>query len=312
MISGNQPVKAMTYICGLTLFQTKEVYKISKERIGKEVDLMITGNQPVKAMTYICELTLFQTVFTLPEHELVISDECERLCISYLDNASKLIHLLGESTFTVEQRRLALYAALFLPLRNNTYKKKAKKIPVVNRIILESLKFKAKDAETVLDLHRLSYQFLSLIPYLASGEDMQASNLDWMGDLIDVPVSSRARVITGFLLIELRDFWRVVLLISILLHPIDTENEHSQLEKRRYLFNAVENSIMKLGLEKVWDVKPLINGKDVMKVLQLKGGPLVKEWLDKTMAWQLANPSGTSKKCIEWLEEANSKRVKLE
>ncbi|XP_024641537.1 tRNA nucleotidyltransferase cca2, partial [Medicago truncatula] len=288
------------------------VYKISKERIGKEVDLMITGNQPVKAMTYICELTLFQTVFTLPEHELVISDECERLCISYLDNASKLIHLLGESTFTVEQRRLALYAALFLPLRNNTYKKKAKKIPVVNRIILESLKFKAKDAETVLDLHRLSYQFLSLIPYLASGEDMQASNLDWMGDLIDVPVSSRARVITGFLLIELRDFWRVVLLISILLHPIDTENEHSQLEKRRYLFNAVENSIMKLGLEKVWDVKPLINGKDVMKVLQLKGGPLVKEWLDKTMAWQLANPSGTSKKCIEWLEEANSKRVKLE
>jgi len=38
---------------------------------------MISGNQPVKAMTYICELTLFQTVFTLPEHELVISDECE-------------------------------------------------------------------------------------------------------------------------------------------------------------------------------------------------------------------------------------------
>jgi len=35
----------------------------------------------------------------------------------------------------------------------------------------------------------LSYQFLSLIPYLASSEDMQASNLDWMGDLIDVPVS---------------------------------------------------------------------------------------------------------------------------
>ena len=33
------------------------------------------------------------------------------------------------------------------------------------------------------------------------------------------------------------------------------------------------------GLEKVWDVKPLINGKDVMKVLQLKGGPVVKEWV---------------------------------
>lgn len=31
------------------------------------------------------------------------------------------------------------------------------------------------------------------------------------------------------------------------------------------------------GLEKVWDIKQLINGKDVMNALQLKGGPLVKE-----------------------------------
>jgi hypothetical protein len=36
------------------------------------------------------------------------------------------------------------------------------------------------------------------------------------------------------------------------------------------------------GLEKVWDVKPLLNGKDVMKVLQLKGGPLVKEWVSSS------------------------------
>lgn len=54
----------------------------------------------------------------------------------------------------------------------------------------------------------------------------------------------------GFLLRELRDFWRVALLISIILHPIDisdTEDEYSQLGKRRDLFNAVENSIIKLG-----------------------------------------------------------------
>ncbi|KAL6531549.1 hypothetical protein OROMI_027912 [Orobanche minor] len=289
--------------------------KFKRERIGTEIDLIISGNQPVKAMTYICELTLFWTVFTLPpKHESVIFDGCERLCISYLYNASNLIHLLGESTFTAEQRRLALYAALFLPLRNTTYsEEKAKKIPVVSHIIRESLKQNPRTQKrSVLDLHRWSYKFLPLIPYLASGEVIQASDLDWMGDLIDVPDSSRARVITGFLLRELRDFWRVALLISILLHPIDScdsEDEHSHFGKRKDLFNAVENSITKLGLE---DVKPLINGKDVMNVLQLKGGPLVKEWVDKTMAWQLANPSRTAKECINWLRDANSKRVKLE
>ncbi|XP_019441997.1 PREDICTED: putative CCA tRNA nucleotidyltransferase 2 isoform X2 [Lupinus angustifolius] len=291
--------------------------KISRERIGTEIDLMMSGNQPVKAMTYICDLTIFWIVFSLPPvFEPAISDGCERLCISQLDIAWNLIHLLGKTTFTDEQRRLTLYAAMFLPLRNTIYReKKAKKVPVVNYIFRESLKRKAKDPETVLDLHRASNKFLSLIPCLVSNEDVQIVGHDWMTELIDVPVSSRVRVLTGFLLRELKDFWRVALLISILLHPIDfndTEDESSQLSKRRDLFNTVENSVIKLGLEKVWDVKQLINGKDVMSVLQLKGGPLVKEWLDKAMAWQLAHPSGTAEECLDWLREANSKRVKLE
>ncbi|KAK8467591.1 hypothetical protein PHAVU_007G088400 [Phaseolus vulgaris] len=260
--------------------------KISRERIGTEIDLMISGNQPVKAMTYICDLTLFWIVFSLPpEFEPAISDGCERLCISCLQTAWNLIHLLGESTFT---------------------------IPVVNHIIRESLKRKAKDAETVLNLHQASHKFLSLFPCLASDEDVQVVDHDWMGDLVDVPVYSRVRVLTGFLLRELKDFWRVALLISTILHPIDIEDGPSLLDKRRDLFNTVDNSITKLGLEKVWDVKQLINGKDVMNTLELKGGPLVKEWLDKAMAWQLAHPSGTAEDCIEWLRETNSKRAKLQ
>lgn len=34
------------------------------------------------------------------------------------------------------------------------------------------------------------------------------------------------------------------------------------------------------GLEKVWEAKPLVNGKEIMSELQLKlGGPIVKEWV---------------------------------
>ncbi|KAJ0084221.1 hypothetical protein Patl1_29958 [Pistacia atlantica] len=57
--------------------------------------------------------------------------------------------------------------------------------------------------------------------------------------------------------------------------------------------------------EKVWDVKPLVNWKEIMSVLQLKfGGPLVKEWL--------AHPSGIAEDCLDWMKETHSKRVKLE
>ncbi|QHO53841.1 uncharacterized protein DS421_2g51520 [Arachis hypogaea] len=221
-----------------------------------------------------------------------------------------------ESTFKDKERRLSLFAALFLPLKNITYQvKKAKMVPVVNYIIVDSLK-RNEDAKMVLDLHQASQKFLSLIPCLASNEDLQPDDVDWIRGLIDdVSIASRVRVLTGFLLREIKDLWRVALLVSILLHPIginDTEDESSQLHKRRDLFNTVESSIIKLGLDKVWEVKPLISGEDIKNVLQLEEGPLVKEWKEKSMAWELANPSRTTEECIDWLRETNSKRVKLE
>ncbi|KAJ7969689.1 CCA tRNA nucleotidyltransferase [Quillaja saponaria] len=292
--------------------------KISRERIGTEIDLMISGNQPVKAMTFICDLTLFWIVFNLPPNfEPAITDDFDRLCLEFLNTAWNLIQSIGYSTFGDEQKRLSLYSSLFLPFRKTTYNdKKTKKISVVNYIFRESLKRKASDAEMVIDIHRASLRFLDLIPYLASKGNDQLVEVKWIKGLDDVPVSARLRVATGFLLWEIREFWRVSLLISTLLYPIDinhTGDKHFHLYKQRDLFKSVEDSIVRLGLEKVWDVKQWINGKDVMNVFQLKaGGPLVKEGLEKAMAWQLAHPSGTAEDCLDWLKQSYSKRAKLE
>jgi hypothetical protein len=47
------------------------------------------------------------------------------------------------------------------------------------------------------------------------------------------------------------------------------------------------------GLENVWDVKPLVNGKDIMSVLQLKaGGPLIREWVSHSFSLTLFLESG--------------------
>ncbi|KAL5776409.1 hypothetical protein ACOSP7_009335 [Xanthoceras sorbifolium] len=295
--------------------------KISRERVGTEIDLMISGNQPVKAMTYICDLTLFWIVFNLPPKcEPAVSEGCDRLSVAYVDAAWNLIELIGCSTFNDEQRRLTLYAALFLPLRMTTYKdNKGKEIPVVSYIFRDSLKRKASDAETVINIHRALKKFLSLIPSLESPDDVKVSEIDWAGELVDDHVTSKLRVLTGFLLREIKDFWRVALLISTLLYPTDVDctqdilSKNFQLDKRRNLFEAVENAITNLGLEKVWDVKPLVNGKEIMNVLQLKsGGPLVREWQQKLLAWQLAHASGTAEECLDWMKETHQKRIKRE
>ncbi|KAK1591704.1 hypothetical protein Q3G72_012018 [Acer saccharum] len=296
--------------------------KISRERIGIEIDLMISGNQPIKAMTYICDLTLFWIVFNIPPKcEPTVSEGCNRGCLdrldighgfvvlpvawlsaAYLDAAWNLIQLIGCSSFSDEQRRLSLYAALFLPFRKNTYKvNTAKEISIVNYIFRVSLKLKASDAETVINIHRASDEdnFLSLIPSLVSANN-------------DV---SELRVLTGSLLRKIKDFWRVALLISTLLYPIDVDctqdilGKNFQLAKRRDLFMEVENAIIKLGLEKVWDVKPLVNGKEIMNVLQLKsGGPLVRKWQQELLEWQLAHPSGTAEECLDWMKKTHLKR----
>ncbi|XP_021896000.1 LOW QUALITY PROTEIN: putative CCA tRNA nucleotidyltransferase 2 [Carica papaya] len=310
--------------------------KISRERIGSEIDLMISGNEPVKIalfLPYICLLLLSfafffsQVCLILPccifrsdGKKTVLSLTLYRYCVAYLGAAWSLIQLVGSSNFSDEQRRLSLYAALFLPFRQTTYKnKKAKQVPVTDYIFKESLKRKTSDAETVKNVHNALEKFLFLIPSLVSDEDIQLDDSDWAKEFVDVPVTARVRVLTGFLLREIKESWTVALLMSTLLIlsmvtvTQDILNKKFQLDKRKDIFWAVENAIGKLGLDKVWEVKPLVNGKEIMNVLQLKaGGPLVREWQQKLLAWQLAHPCGTAEECLDWMKQSHSKRLRVE
>ncbi|PKU80395.1 putative CCA tRNA nucleotidyltransferase 2 [Dendrobium catenatum] len=292
--------------------------KISRERIGHEIDLMISGNQPVRAMFYICDLQLFYAVFTLPENaQPEIVEGCNRLCVSHIDAAWNVLQLVGCSTFSDEQRRLYLYGALFLPLRNTAYTDtKPKKIPVANFIIRNSLKLKANDAEMVVSLHVAVERFISLFPFMESdGEPVLAEvNLD--DEFLDIPPTSRKRVLAGLLLREIKSFWRVALLMSTLLRPIDEivgDSLNKESERRKEIFTNVERIITDLGLDNAWEVKPLLDGKAIMGVLQLKGGgPLIREWQQRMIKWQLAHPNATAEECLDWMQQSQSKRAKLD
>ncbi|KAJ0077885.1 hypothetical protein Patl1_37301 [Pistacia atlantica] len=69
-------------------------------------------------------------------------------------------------------------------------------------------------------------------------------------------------------------------------------------------YPVILSKIKHIGcLEKVWNVKLLVNGKEIMSVLQLKSGwPLIREWQKKLMA---ACPSLCDGRGMPWLDEAN-------
>ncbi|XP_068640395.1 tRNA nucleotidyltransferase cca2-like [Aristolochia californica] len=292
--------------------------KISRERIGHEIDLMMSGDHPVTAIKYICDLQLFWVVFTLPNKpEPAVTEECNRLCVC-MDAVWDILQLIGCSIFSEEQRRLCLYAALFLPLRKSVYAdNKGKKIPVTTFFFRNSLKLKASDAETVASLHSASETFLSLIPLIESSEGSEIADATLEEENLCLPQHSKRRILAGLLLRQIKDFWRVALMLSALLHDTGENLEKfiyhtSQLEQRRELFRRIENSIIKLDLENIWEMKPLLDGKAIMNVLQLKtGGPLVREWQQRVLKWQLAHPLGTVEECLDWIRQSNAKPAKL-
>lgn len=303
--------------------------KISRERIGHEIDLMMSDKQPVTAITNIVDLQLFFVVFTLPAKvNPAVNEEIDRVAVSYLGAAWNLLQSIGCSIFSDDQQRLYLYEALFLPFRNIVYMdKKSKKIPITNFIIRESLKLKASDADMVMSLHFASERFLSLIPLLDPNNDSEFieseldsefidSELD--GEFLDMPMASKRRILAGLLLRQIKDYWRVSLLASTLLYNrVDSSDDASsiqfELDTAKEIFLRVQSAISQLGLDQVWDAKPLLDGKAIMNFLQLKtGGPLVKEWQNRVLKWQLAHPQGTADECLDWMKQSQTKRAKLD
>ncbi|XP_074269188.1 tRNA nucleotidyltransferase cca2-like isoform X3 [Silene latifolia] len=292
--------------------------KISRERIGLEVDLMIAGNQPVKAVTYICDLQLFWTVFTLPSNvDPSTPEACDRSCLTFIDAAWSLVQSLESLTLSDDHRRLCLYSAMFLPLRSTTYKDKKKKqpVPVVDHIFRNSLKLKDKDPETIINVHRVTEKFISIISLLRSQKDMQHAEATFETTLINVPESSKLRILTGLLLREIKEFWPIALLMSTLVYPYGDLQESSaegiNLEKCRELFMLVNDMIAKQGLENIWETKPIINGNEIMSILNPEGKKVGK-WVEKVMQWQLSNPAGTVNECKEWLEKTGKELLEEE
>ncbi|CAG7864941.1 unnamed protein product [Brassica rapa] len=307
--------------------------KISRERIGNEIDLMISGNGPVSAVTHLSDLKLFGVVFALPSSsEPAPLENCGSLCQAYLEAMWSLIQTPGLGKFSGEVRRLALYAALFLPFRKTVYKdNKGKLIPVVNHIFKFSLKRKTSDAETVINIHRTTEKFLSLIASFRLKNDVQLDKLDWATNILEhwksislgdpeLPATSKIRVLTGFLLRDIKDFWRVALLTSLLLSTVDGMKEDQeighldfQLDKLREIYQTIEETIHELGLDNIWDVKPLVNGREIMQIAELSGGSsLIREWQQKLLTWQLAYPNGSAEECKDWMREIQAKRQRTE
>jgi tRNA nucleotidyltransferase/poly(A) polymerase len=282
--------------------------KVSRERIGKELEGMLKSSRPDMAFNYLHELGLFDIVFELPK-SYVLEDlfwhvkglQNSRKILLLIKGLSKHLPQLTSERF-VSDRRLLMLCSVLLPLRHLSYTT-AKKRPdhLVNYIILDSVKFPKKDAEHILLISKVVPHFKQICQDI-----FQCHNL------------KREYTITrrelGLLLRETKEFYLDAILLSVLdllpdiIAPIDPFLADT-IDSADEVFNAVCATVVRFTqvieshrLLGVWDMRPLVDGRNLCTLLNVTPGPIISLVLQRQIEWMLENPDATLQEAETWLK----------
>lgn len=273
--------------------------KISKERIGIEFTGILKSRRPELGIYYIVLFGLHPIIFKTP-FEISLHYP-ERQSIHYERQALRILRSFDTETFRQTigvvniNRYTFLLSAPFSPYVGLTYKVKSKVFPVTHYMIVECLKLSSDDSKRVSQSLLAFHEISNLLVQLnQSGNDI--GTLD--------------RVVIGQILRRIGIHWFEAILLACLPHlpKFDSDIDKIQLDP---IFEKMDpyietclvlrQYIIHQNLVGVWDMKPLLNGHDVMKLLQIKAGQQLRLILEEQINWILKNPNGTIEECTQWL-----------
>ncbi|ODV82856.1 hypothetical protein CANARDRAFT_204309 [[Candida] arabinofermentans NRRL YB-2248] len=243
--------------------------KISKERINVEFKKILVGSNPIYGLKLINDVGFYQ-LFGFDDVEFALND------ISF-----KLSTILNEfnNDITINQIELSdneiciYYLSLILRDCGDLKVKFGKKDMYKSSIIvLENLKFPLKTSELV---------------------GLIVGNLQDM-DFNDIYKLSRSELAFKYI-IPYEENWKLNLLIHLTIQCLKgNDNAITQ-------FKEFVDTIHSLQLESIYKTKLLINGNELLKIMNKKPGPWLKEINQNLFKWQLDNPTKTKQEAIEYL-----------
>ncbi|OEU19389.1 PolyA_pol-domain-containing protein [Fragilariopsis cylindrus CCMP1102] len=243
--------------------------KVSRERVGLELEGMISGrhSNPIQALDLICRMDLADSVFYLPSISIDLIGAIGQARLEPVP------YLFTGSDVDGQVMLLVYLAVVLLPYRQLQYIEKQKTKSVVEYMIREGIKFKNKDVVCSMTL---------------------VDNLDDMIRLLQqtVEVTSSMRLQVGLLLRSAREMWVTTLIVAtvVMLRKHDVSQELHWCTQAKQLYEAI---VVRMDLDECWKTKPLMNGKDLIRVLELDRGPEVGVYMQEQVKWILTNPKGT-------------------
>ena len=341
--------------------------KVSRERIGKELEGMLSGKnaKPAKALEMITFLKLAGCVFCFPpdgtpvfgtigdchdndgEYSDYLKQDGKNInntdVISAAANARRsgweeassllkytrpLIDAFGEhltqdgKTHSLSERvdiRLFHLSSFLYPFRKLTYlDKKKKSYLVITFMIKESIKFANKDVTLITTIMENVDEMRSIL----NGYFHQDDN----GNGTSTAVSSFCRLRIGLILRRLKDLWVTTLLVAAIAElrsnnfdKMDEGGDNEDEDENNVKISCktisfmldLYQDIIRNNLDECWKLRPLLDGKAIVKSLDLPRGPAVGTYLEEQVKWMLEHPDGSKNECEEHLRSVRKRELEL-
>ncbi|KAH0565691.1 hypothetical protein GP486_000910 [Trichoglossum hirsutum] len=293
--------------------------KISRERVGAEIEKILKGNDPFGALVLIDRLGLYNTIFTDPENNLMFVPDLSCWQQTYRFLHSILREDQGSNSAAgacsriqpmlirnAEEAYLAWLLASLTPWANlqafpPSKSSKKKLQPMAAIVAREGLKVNNKVFEVIAGACGNSEEITRNITKLKSLLESGNSDLE-SNDSID-------RGALGMAIRRWGSNWRPHVLFSLLLElkriGDNTQEMYNVLES----YAAFLRHLEKLGLLEAYSLKPILDGTRLCEELRVKPGPWMKGALEMVMEWQLRHPDQTDPQAA--VIEIEKRRVDL-
>ncbi|KZT55979.1 hypothetical protein CALCODRAFT_436382 [Calocera cornea HHB12733] len=279
------------------------IQKVSRERVGIEMEKTLKGPNPLLAIHHIHKLTLYKAIYWLtPAATATLSGEplaedTGLIAASILHHLLKApdtayLTILSRAREDAQVRKRLYLAADLTPYGNLTYVEKKKSAPAVEGIIREGLKLGNHDITSTACLFAAS-QLLTQ-PVLSRFPPPERKSIGLVlrnSSVHDHVKGAHWEDSMAFSLVQdLIPYWD--------LHAGSLDDGAEQVLRAYELFVA---RIEALGLPAAIEEKPRLDGKEIAATLNIRPGPAIAPILNSVVGWQLEHPEGTKEEGRAWL-----------
>ncbi|KAJ1981118.1 CCA tRNA nucleotidyltransferase, mitochondrial [Dimargaris verticillata] len=275
--------------------------KISRERVGVEVDKMLRHRHAPHAVERLVHHNLFPLIFTLPTHYQGMTHNHAvahgiAQTLQWLAHPEWLALLTSSAEAGVVARELpTLYlSACLFPYRDVTFTEGKRVFTGPQYVVREGLKLSNNDMDKchkVISTYPVIRQLVDrCIPMAPSGDAQWAMQRD-LGRFIRS---------VGDLWLPVTVFALGVDLVPLALPsalPPSSLQANTQLHQRFAAYQRLIQFAQDHGLSRCYTWKTLLSGKEVAALLGIRPGPVMGEILDVVMAWQFNHPMASVADC---------------